>query len=78
MKQDLYLVVLGGLVVDVSLSVVCLLVDLVGDGITSGLCSGTDAGIAVLGNILVSLLGCGGACTLDGLRDVVCGLPGYC
>lgn len=66
---------LGSLVVDISLSVVCLLVELVGDGVTSGLCSCSEAGIAVLGDVLVGLLGCGGTCTLDGLGYVVCGLP---
>lgn len=58
---------LGSLLVDISLSVVCLLVELVGDSITAGLETGGEVGVAVLGNFLVGLLGGGGGGTLDGL-----------
>lgn len=68
--------VLGGLLVDIGLAVVRLLVDLVSDGITSSLGSGSDGGIAVFGDLLVGLLGCGGTGTLDALGHVVCGVPG--
>lgn len=67
---------LGGLLVDISLSVVSLLVDLVADGITGSLSSGGERSVAVLGDVLVGFLGGSGTGTLDGLRDVVGGLPG--
>jgi hypothetical protein len=68
--------VLRGLLVDISLSVVGLLVDLVSDGITSSLKSGADGGIAVLGDVLVGFLGGSGTGALNGLSDVVGGVPG--
>jgi hypothetical protein len=67
--------VLGGLAVDVGLAVVGLLVKLVRDGITGGLGTGREAGVAVLGHVLVGLLGRGGTGALDGLADVVGGVP---
>ena len=66
---------LGGLLVDISLAVVGLLVDLVADGVAGGLGACSEAGVAVLGDGLVGLLGSGGAGALDGLADVVCGVP---
>jgi hypothetical protein len=49
----------------------CLLVDLVTDGIASSLGTGGEGSVGVLGDILVGLLaGCGTA-ALDGLGDVV-------
>ena len=68
--------VLGGLLVDVGLAVVGLLVDLVADSITGSLGAGSERRIAILGYALVGLLGSGGAGALDGLADVVCGVPG--
>lgn len=66
---------LRSLSVHIGLAVVSLLVDLIGDGITSGLGTGGEVGIAVFGNILVGLLGSRGAGALDGLADVVGGVP---
>lgn len=60
---------------DISLSVVCLLIKLVADGIAGSLGTGAEGGIAVLGDLLVGLLAGGGTGTLDGLRDVVGGVP---
>ena len=59
--------VLGSLLVNISLSVVGLLIDLIADSVTSSLESGADVGIAVLGNLLIGFLRCGGTGTLDGL-----------
>lgn len=67
---------LGGLLVDIGLAVVRLLVDLVSDGITGSLGSGSERGITIFGDLLVGLLGCGGTGTLDALGHVVCGVPG--
>ena len=66
---------LSSLLVHISLSVVLLLVELVSDSITAGLKSGANVGIAVLCDFLVGLLGGSGTSALDGLRDVVCGVP---
>ena len=66
---------LGSLAVEIGLAVVGLLVELVADGITSSLGAGADAGVAVLGDLLVGLLGSGGGGSLDGLGDVVGGVP---
>jgi len=60
--------------VDISLGVVDMLVLLVTDGIDGGAGTGVEAGIGVLGDLLVGLLGSGGTGTLNGLRDVVGGL----
>jgi len=69
--------VLGSLFVDIGLAVVALLVNLVGEGVSSSLGSGTKAGVAVFGNILVCLLGGSGGGAGDGLLDVVdCVLDG--
>lgn len=57
--------------VDISLGVVSRLVCLVLNGIDTGAGAGGKAGIAVLGNLLVGLLGGGGGSTLNGLRYVV-------
>jgi len=67
--------VLGSLVVHISLSVVLLLIGLVGDGITGGLGSGAEAGVGILCNVLVGLLGSSGTGALDGLGHVVGGVP---
>jgi len=66
--------VLGGLLVDIGLAVVCLLIELVTDGITGSLGTGAEAGVAVFGDVLVGLLGGSGARALDGLADVVDGV----
>jgi len=58
--------------VDISLGVVGSLVLLVDDGILCGGSTGAQAGIGVLGDVLVGLLGSLGTGALDGLRDVVC------
>jgi hypothetical protein len=55
--------VLGSLLVDIGLAVVGLLIELVGDGITGGLGTGSDLRVAVFGNVLVGLLGSGGTGT---------------
>lgn len=52
--------VLGSLLVNVGRGVMLLLVDLVANGILGCGKTGGDAGIAVLGNLLVSLLRSGG------------------
>lgn len=65
----------GSLLVDISLAVMLLLVELVADGITSGLGTGAEGGIAVLGHVLVGLLGSSGTGALNGLGDVVGGVP---
>lgn len=60
--------------VGISLSVVGGLVELVSDGI---LCGGGAVGkacVAILGDVLVDLLGSFGTGALDGLRNVVCGV----
>jgi hypothetical protein len=68
--------VLGSLLVDIGLAVVSLLIEFVGDGITSSLGAGAQVGIAVLGDVLVGLLGSGGTGAREGLGDVVDGVPG--
>ena len=67
--------VLRGLLVHIGLALMLLLIKLVGDGIAGGLETGVDGSVAVLGHLLVGLLGSGGAGALDGLADVVGGLP---
>jgi uncharacterized ion transporter superfamily protein YfcC len=64
----------GSLLVGLGRSVVLVLLGLVPDGITSGLEASADAGVVVLGDLLVGLLGSlvGGA--LELVRDVVAGL----
>ena len=60
--------------VDIGLGLVRVLVELVTNGV---LCSGGAGGegcVAVLGNLLVGLLRCLRAGTLDGLGDVVGGV----
>ena len=56
--------------------VVGLLVDLVADHVGGGLGAGAEGGVAVFGDVLVGFFGRGRAGALDGLRDVVCGVPG--
>jgi hypothetical protein len=60
--------------VDISLGVVGGLVELVSNGVLGGGGTAADAGVVVLGNGLVGLLGCLGAGTLDGLGNVVGGV----
>lgn len=67
--------VLRGFLVNISLSVVGLLVDFVADGITGSLCSCAEGGIAVLGDVLVGFLGGSGTSTLDRFGHVVGGVP---
>jgi len=69
--------VLSSLTVDIGLSVMGLLVDLVADGIEAGLGAGGDGGVGVFGDVLVGFFGGGAAGALDGLGDVVgCVLDG--
>lgn len=67
--------VLCGLVVNIGLSVVLLLVELVTDSIGGSLSSGAEGCITVLGDVLVGLLRCGRTGALDGLANVVGGVP---
>ena len=60
--------------VDISLGVVAGLVDLVGDGVLGGRSARSEGRVAVLGDLLVGLLGSGGTSTLDGLGHVVGGV----
>jgi hypothetical protein len=60
--------------VDISLGVVAGLVDLVSNSILCGSGAGAEAGVAVLGNLLVGLLGSLGTGALDGLGNVVGGV----
>jgi hypothetical protein len=57
--------------VDISLGVVLLLVGLVLDSVDTGVGTGSEACVGVLGDVLVGLLGSGGTGTLDSLGDVV-------
>lgn len=60
--------------VDIGLGVVGCLILLVEDGILCGASSAAQAGIRVLGDVLVGLLGCLSTTTLDGLGNVVNGV----
>jgi hypothetical protein len=51
--------VLGSLLVDAGRGAVLLLVELVTDGILGGRGTSANTGVAVLGNVLVGLLGSG-------------------
>lgn len=53
-----------------------LLIDLVPEGVLGRSGTGTKGSVGVFGNVLVCLVGGVGGGTLDGLRDVVCGVPG--
>ena len=66
--------VLGGLLVDIGRGVVLLLVNLIADGILGGRGTSAEAGIVVLGNRLVGLLGRGAGGALDRVSDVVGGV----
>lgn len=68
--------VLRGLLVNISLAVVLLFVELVTDGITGSLESGACVCVAILCDLLVGFLGGGGTGTLDGFANVVGGVPG--
>ena len=59
---------------DISLGVVGGLVELVSNGVLCGGGTAANAGVVVLGDGLVGLLGCLGAGTLDGLGNVVGGV----
>ena len=59
---------------DISLGVVAGLVELVSNGILCGSGARAEAGIVVLGNLLVGLLGSLGTGALDGLGNVVGGV----
>lgn len=67
--------VLGGLLVNVSLSVVLLLVKLVGDSVRGSLSSGAERSVTILCDVLVGFLGGRGTGSLDGLGNVVGGVP---
>jgi hypothetical protein len=60
--------------VDIGLGVVDVLVLLVTEGVNGSVGTGADAGIRVLGDLLVGGLGGLGTSTLDSLRDVVGGV----
>ena len=60
--------------VDISLGVVRGLILLVNDSVLCSGGSGREGCVVVLGDGLVGLLGCLSSGTLDGLRDVVCGV----
>jgi len=60
--------------VGLSLGVVGLLVELVSDRVLCGGGAGAQAGITVLGDLLVGLVGSLGTGALDGLGNVVCGV----
>lgn len=51
-----------------------LLVLLVDNSVLGGSSTAGDAGIRVLGDVLVGFLGCSSTTALDGLRDVVNGV----
>ena len=65
---------LSGLLVDIGRAVVLLLVELVTDSILGSRGTSAERGVAVLGDLLVGLLGGGGKSTLDGVSDVVGGV----
>ena len=52
-----------------------LLIELVPNGVLGRTGTGTERSIGVFGDLLVCLVGGLGGSTLDGLRDVVCGVP---
>lgn len=53
-----------------------LLIELVPDGVLGRSGTGTEGSVGVFGDLLVCLVGGFGGGTLDGLRDVVCCVPG--
>lgn len=59
---------------DISLGVVLGFIELVTDGVLGGRGTGGDAGIVVLGDVLVGLLGSGSTSSLNSLSDVVGGV----
>lgn len=65
---------LSSLLVNISLGLVGGLVEFVSDGILCGSGAGAQAGIVVLGDLLVGLLGSLRTGTLDGLGNVVGGV----
>jgi hypothetical protein len=60
--------------VDIGLGVVDVLVLLVTEGVNGSVGASAEAGVRVLGDLLVGGLGGLGTSTLDGLRDVVGGV----
>jgi hypothetical protein len=60
--------------VDISLGLVRLLVELVSDGVLGGRGAGTEGGIGILGDVLVGFVGGLSTGALDGLGYVVCGV----
>jgi hypothetical protein len=52
-----------------------LLINLIGEGVLCGSGAGAQGSIAVLGDLLVGLLAGSGTSSLDGLGDVVNGVP---
>lgn len=56
----------------------CVLVDLVSEGVLSSACSRVDACVRILGDALVCLLGSLSTSALDRLRDVVGRVLGHC
>jgi hypothetical protein len=67
--------VLSSFLVDICLSVVGLLINLVTDHVAGGLGTGAEGSMAVFGDVLVGLLRGRRAGTLDGFGDVVGGVP---
>ena len=66
--------VLGSLLVGGGRSIVLVLVALVLEGVNAGLGTSSKAGVVVLGDLLVGLLGSTRGGALDGLGDVVGGV----
>jgi len=64
----------SALLVGLSMSIMLLLVGLVRDSVTSGLEASANAGVGILGDVLVGLLGSTRGSTLDLVRDVVGGV----
>lgn len=59
---------------DISLGVVGSLVHLIANSVLGGSSTGSQACVRVLGDVLVGLLGNSSSGTLNGLRDVLCGV----
>jgi hypothetical protein len=77
--DELVLIKTGGCVTQRKLTyVVGFLIDLITDHVSGGLDAGAWGGVVVLGHVLVGFLGGCRAGSLDGLGDVVGGVPLCC